>query len=117
MIRPGESGAAVYVCVDPVDFRKQSASLAALVQTQLELNPFDEALYVFTNRRRNSVKILAWEVNGFVLWTKKLERERFHWPKGEGLVDLSVQQLNWLLDGYNLAKWQPHQALNYQFAA
>jgi transposase len=55
-----------------------------------------------------------------VLWHKRLERERFHWPRpgaGEPTVQLSVQELNWLLDGLDLRRWQPHAALHYQYAA
>jgi len=81
MIRPSGSGVEVYVCLEPVDFRKQSAGLAALVQVELELDPFAPALFVFTNRRRTGVKILTWERNGFVLWFKRLERHHFHWPR------------------------------------
>lgn len=120
MIRPGDNSVAVYVCVEAVDFRKQSASLAAWVQVELELDPFAPALFVFTNRRRTAVKILTWERNGFVLWHKRLERHRFHWPRrytDGATLSFSVQELNWLLDGLDLAKWQPHAALSYQYAA
>lgn len=120
MIRPSDSGIAVYVCVEPVDFRKQSASLAALVQVELELDPFAPALFCFRNRRCTAVKILMWERNGFVLWHKKCERQRFHWPRNDShssTLPLSMQQLNWVLDGLNLEKWQPHGALSYQYAA
>ena len=120
MIRPTNSGVDVYVRLEPVDFRKQATGLAALVQVNLELDPFAPALYVFTNRRRCAVKILAWERNGFILWHKRLERQRFHWPRamsGDATVSLSVQELNWLLDGLDLAKWQPHVPLSYQYVA
>jgi hypothetical protein len=49
----------------------------------------------------------VWERNGFVLW-QRLERERFHWPRADGAtMVLSGQQLNWLLDGFDLARWRP----------
>lgn len=112
MIRPSNELPAVYVCIAPVDFRKQINGLAALVQEELSLDPFSEQLFVFTNARRNRCKILYWERSGFVLWQKRLERERFHWPRAEqGLVTLTGQQLNWLLDGYNLS---PHRRLHYE---
>ncbi len=118
MMRPPPELAAVYVCVDPVDFRKQINGLAAIVQDVLALDPFCEQLFVFTNRRRDRVKILYWERSGFVLWMKRLERERFHWPRGDGpTVTLSGQQLNWLLDGFDLARWRPHRALAYDIVA
>jgi transposase len=118
MMRPSNDLAAVYVCIEPVDFRKQINGLAALVQEVLALDPFSEQLFVFTNRRRDRVKCLYWERSGFVLWMKRLERERFHWPQAHGAtVTLSGQELNWLLDGFDLSRWRPHQRLHYDFVA
>ena len=113
MMRP-LSSVAVYLCVQPVDFRKQINGLAALVQTSLALDPFAEQIYVFTNRRRTAVKCLYWERSGFVLWLKRLETERFHWPGGDSaVVTLTGQELNGLLDGFDLRQWRPHAALRY----
>lgn len=117
-MRPPSDGVAVYLCLDPVDFRKQINGLAALVQEVLALDPFSEQLFVFTNRRRDRVKVLYWERSGFVLWMKRLERERFHWPRGDGAtMTLSGQQLNWLLDGFDLARWRPHRRLHFDAVA
>ncbi len=114
MIRPSNALTAVYLCVEPIDFRLQINGLSLCVQETLELDPLGEQLFVFTNRRRNRVKILYWERNGFVLWQKRLERDRFHWPRGDTpTVSLSGQQLNWLLDGFDLSRWRPHAALEY----
>lgn len=115
MIRP-DSGLRVYLCREPVDMRKQIDGLALLVQEAMELNPFEEAVFVFGNRKRDKVKILFWERNGFVVWYKRLEKERFKWPArldGDTLR-LSGQELNWLLDGYDISLMQPHKALHYQ---
>ncbi len=118
MMRPRNDLALVYVCTEPVDFRKQIVGLAALVQDTLALDPFSEQLYVFTNKRRDRVKCLYWERSGFVMWMKRLERERFHWPRSDGpVLTLTGQELNWLLDGYNLSRWRPHQALHYSAVA
>ena len=118
MIRPTGDLPEVYLCVEPVDFRKQIDGLAALVQDELALNPFTEQVFCFTNRRRNRVKLLYWERSGFVLWMKRLERERFHWPRAvTATVTLSGQELNWLLDGFDLSKWRPYQRLAYQWVA
>lgn len=120
MIRPSDPQLEVYVCLEPVDFRKQAASLAALVQVTLEMDPFSSTVFCFTNKRRNAVKLLVWERNGHILWHKRLERDRFHWPRasaGEQSVTLSVQELNWVLDGLDLRRWQPHAPLHYRYAA
>ncbi len=114
-MRPSDDLAEVYVCTVPVDFRKQINGLAAVVEAELGLDPFASRLYVFTNTRRNRCKILYFERSGFVLWQKRLERERFHWPKAEeSTVVLTGQQLNWLLDGFDLALWRPHEALEFE---
>ena len=73
MMRP-ELTMSVYLCREPVEMRKSIDGLSLLVQEAMELNPFDEAIFVFCNRQRDKVKILAWERNGFVLWYKRLGR-------------------------------------------
>lgn len=120
MMRAPDDLPAVYVCTTPCDFRKQIDGLAAIVQEVLALDPFSRQLFVFTNKRRDRCRILYWERSGFVLWMKRLERERFHWPAatpGQGVLTLSGQQLNWLLDGYDLSRWRPHDTLHYTAVA
>ena len=115
MIRPG-SELQVYLCREPVDMRKSIDGLSLLVQEALGLNPFEQAVFVFANRQRDKVKILFWERNGFVVWYKRLEQERFKWPRrleGE-TIRLSGQELNWLLDGYDIQLMTLHKALHYQ---
>ena len=51
-----------------------------LVESQLKLDPFSAQLFAFRNRRATAVKVLYGERNGFCLWQKRLEKERFHWP-------------------------------------
>jgi transposase len=115
MIRPAREGIEVYVCVEPVDMRKQINGLATLVESQLAMNPFSSQLFVFANRRRTQCRILVWERSGFVLWTKRLEKQRFAWPKSEDAVlTLSGVGLNMLLDGYDIWRVEPHEALHYE---
>ena len=104
MIRPANEGIEVWLCVEPVDFRKQITGLATLVQDALAMDPFSTQLFVFTNRRRTQCRILYWEKCGFVLWQKRLERARFAWPRrADAVVNLSGAQLNFLLDGYDIS--------------
>ena len=91
---------AVYLHQGAVDFRKRINGLASLVEHGLGLDVFADALFVFANLRRDRIKILGWDVNGFWLLYKRLEKDRFIWPRGEaGVVTLSVEQLHWLLKG------------------
>lgn len=108
----------VYVHREAVDFRKSINGLAALVEQGLGLDPFAAALYVFANRRRNRVKILGWETNGFWLLMKRLEAERFVWPRVEqSVIELTIEQLHWLLEGIDLEAMRTHRMLSYRRAS
>ena len=115
-MRPADHLPEVFLCRDPVDFRKGIHGLSVLVEAELTLDPFSEQLFVFINRQRSSIKMLYWERNGFCLWQKKLEKERFKWPRhlNGDVITLNGQQINWLLDGYDLRHLQPHRALKYK---
>lgn len=114
-LRPSVRLPEIYLYRDPVDFRKQAHGLAVLVEQELGRNPFTGALYVFSNRQRNKIKCLMWEDNGFVLYYKALAEEKFKWPSAnEELVSLTGEQINWLLDGYDISLLKGHKILNYE---
>lgn len=115
MMRPGAGVEVVYLCREWVDFRKSIAGLSVLVEQQFQLNPFAPALFVFCNRKRDKLKVLYWEKNGFCLWYKRLEQEKFKWPSHltGTTVTLTAQELNWLLDGFDLWRNSPHKALHF----
>jgi transposase len=115
MIRPVDE-IQVHLCRDVVDFRKQMRGLSVLVQEELELDVFSSHLFAFCNRRRNHVRLLYWERNGFVMWQKKLEKDRFPWPRrlDTEVVELSGRELNWLLDGRDVFALRPHGELFYE---
>jgi len=109
---------AVYLHRDAIDFRKSINGLAALVEHELGLDPFAKAAYVFGNRRKDRVKILGWSRNGFWLLHKRLESERFVWPRENArVIELTVEQLHWLLEGIDLAAMRGHEIMRYQRAA
>ncbi|ONQ89055.1 hypothetical protein A8E16_06120 [Burkholderia cenocepacia] len=66
-----DEGLKVYLHRDPVDFRYGMNSLSILVERSMRLNPMDASLYVFGNRRRDRIKILGWDGNGFWLLRKR----------------------------------------------
>ena len=96
-----DPGLKVYLYREPVDGRKAINGLVLLVEQGLGLNPFEPAVFVFSNRRRDRIKLLFWDRNGFWLLMKRL-------------VVLSVEQLHWLLEGIDLAAMRPHPARKYQ---
>lgn len=69
----------IFVCTQIVDMRMSFDGLAGLVETHFGLNPLCGHLFVFFSRRRNRMKILAWDVDGFVLYYKRLEQGTFTW--------------------------------------
>ena len=115
IMRPPDSLPQVFLYRKPVDFRKSYRGLGAIVELEIGHNPFDGALYVFINRRHTKLKCLFWENNGFVLYYKSLAEEKFRWPKqNDALITLTGQQLNWLLDGYDISQMKPHKTLHYE---
>ena len=74
----------VYLCLTPCDMRKSFDSLHALVRDHLELDVLAGHLFVFTSRRRDRVKILYWDRDGFAVWSKRLEEGTYTVPFGDG---------------------------------
>jgi transposase len=107
----------VYLHREPIDFRLNINGLTVLVDQALGLDPFAASVYVFCNRRRNRVKILGWDRNGFWLLLKRLERDRFIWPSAQAVPALTVEQLHWLLEGIDVAVVQRHPRRSYERVA
>ena len=103
----------VFVAIEPCDMRKGSDGLPALVTERLQENPQAGALFVFTNRRRNRLKILFWDRTGLWVCTKRLEQGTFSWPApvdgGSTKLSLTPEALTLLTDGVDLrgAKLRP----------
>lgn len=110
MLRPGND-TQVYLYAEPVDMRKAIDGLSALVEREMALPPNMDALFVFCNRGRDKIKLLCWERNGFIVWYKRLEKQRFRWPRVGETLSLSGQELNWLLDGFDIFNNRPHSAV------
>lgn len=112
MIRP-DGDAAVYLYTEFVDMRKSIDGLATLVEQEVGLSPFSQTIFVFCNRKRDKIKLLLWENNGFILWYKRLEKFRFKWPGDEAPEPIDGVLLNQLLDGYDIRLQKPHATLPY----
>lgn len=93
----------IYVCTEPVDFRKSFNGLCGIVHTGFSMSTFDGALFVFYNKRRKSVKLLHWEGDGYSIYHKKLESGTFEFPlNSEGCMELSSDKLHAILRGIEL---------------
>ena len=104
----------VYLALGSTDMRKAINGLSMLTQGILELDPFSGHLFAFCNRRRTIIKILYWDRNGFCLFQKRLERQSFRWPESrEQVMEVSVRELRWLLEGLDFRNMKAHRQLSY----
>jgi transposase len=94
-------GKAVYLACGNTDMRKSINGLSAIVEGSFKLDPFNGALFVFCNRKRDRIKILEWDTDGFWLYFKRLEKGHFRWPlPGEdATMKLTGEELSILLGG------------------
>lgn len=110
----------IFVASQAVDGRKGVDSLTAIVRSAMSQDPLSGHLYVFFSRRCDRVRVVYWDRNGFALWTKRLERGRYH-PKLSASGQLSATAIDaadlaLLLEGIDLAgasrrpRWQPAPA-------
>ena len=105
----------IHIACGATDFRKQIDSLSALVSLKFNLDPFTpKCLFIFCNKSKNSIKILRWDNDGFILLTKKLvEKMKFQWPKdSEGVKDNSARELRWLLEGLSIEQPKAHKNIS-----
>ena len=99
MIYPA-SGHRIWLVAGVTDMRKGFDGLAAMIQTQIDADPFSGHLFVFRGRRGDRIKALWWDGDGLCLYAKRLERGRFVWPQAQdGTVHLTSAQLSMLLEG------------------
>lgn len=90
----------VLLATKPVDFRRGMNGLAALVKEQLRFDPFAGTIYVFRSKRADRVKLIFWDGTGLCMYYKRLEKNKFCWPRIEdGVMRLSSAQLAALVEG------------------
>jgi transposase len=89
----------IYLCTQPVDFRKGFDGLTGIVTSTLGKNVTDGSLFLFVNRRRDRIKALWWETGGLTLWYRRLEQGTVELPKVDG------EQTHLTIDSVELAMW------------
>lgn len=101
----------------PIDMRKSYEGLSVYVQDILRQDLFSCTAFVFTNKRRNRLKILYWHMNGFCLFQKRLEKGVFLMKTGPSVVlrDLTGYQLQGLIQGIDWEKIPEPQVLSYKY--
>ena len=97
----------VYLCTAPCDMRRSFDGLHALAVDIMQMDAFAGHLFVFSNRRRDRVKILYWDRDGFAIWAKRLEEGTYAMPFGdesnEPRREITAQELGALLSGIDLS--------------
>jgi transposase len=102
----------VYLALGTTDMRKAINGLSVIVSERMQLDIFSGSLFVFCNRTQTILKILYWDKNGFCLWQKRLEKDRFKWPNSsKEVMNITSRELTWLVDGLNIN--QAHKPLKY----
>jgi transposase len=98
----------VYLCLTACDMRKSFDGLHALVREHLELDAFGGHLFVFASRRKDRIRILYWDRDGFAIWSKRLEEGTYAVPLAESAEErrreITAQELSALLSGIDLAQ-------------
>ena len=108
------AGVKVHLALGHTDMRKGMDGLAALVQEQLKRDPFSGHLFAFRGKRASILKVLFWDGNGLCLFTKRIDRGGFVWPRmyePGSVVTLSPAQLAMLIEGIDWRSpervWRP----------
>lgn len=112
MLADYRGNARIYLACGYTDLRLGIDGLAALVEQQFELNPFEHALFLFCGRRTDRIRALYWEGDGFLLLYKRLEAGKFQWPRnGQEVQELTMQQYRWLMEGLQIDQPKAHRPL------
>ena len=105
----------IYLHRDFIDFRKGINGLVEIVLNEFESSIQSSSLFVFCNRQSHQVKCLYWDMTGFCLWQKRLEQDKFKWPKKHENNEIIIdhEKLEWLLKGIDISRIKEHKTLNY----
>jgi len=97
-------GKRVLLACGATDLRKSIDSLSSLVQDSFKLDPYGDTMFMFCNRRRDIIKILEWDGDGFWLHMKRVEQGRFNWPDNSegGLMGITRHELEILIGSTRL---------------
>ena len=105
----------IYLYRDGCDMRKSIDKLSQLVSEEIDSSVTNGDLYIFMNKKRDKIKMLYWERNGFWLCYKRLEKEVFKKPKiMEKAMEITIEEMQWLLSGLNIEKVKGFKKLKYK---
>ena len=93
----------VFIVCGYTDMRRSIDGLSAIVKQNMRLDPFDKSLFLFCGKRRDRIKGLLWDEDGFLLLYKRLDNGGFQWPRNENEArKLTQEQFVWLMQGLSI---------------
>ena len=103
----------IYIKPGKTDMRKQANGLSVVAEEEMALDLRAKSIFLFCSKDRKLIKCLYWDRNGFCLWQKRLERDKYPWPEtNEQAKQITVEQLTMLLKGIDF--WKAHKPIFYQ---
>ena len=100
----------IYLACGYTDLRRGIDGLAQIVQQQFFWDPFSNSLFLFCGRRRDRIKALLWEGDGFLLLYKRLDNGAFRWPRSaKEALELTEEQYRMLMQGLEIVSRHPIQ--------
>ncbi len=107
------SKVSIFVRPGITDMRKQINGLSVLAEDEMKKDSGSGSLFMFCSRNKRNLKCIYWDKNGFCMWQKKLEKDRFPWPMTENdAQEISYDQLKLLLNGIDF--WKAHKEIKYK---
>ena len=94
----------IFVCTQPTDMRKNCDGLSGIIEQVFDAQLLSGDVFVFVNRRRDRLKAMAWDGDGFWIWYKRLEAGTFQLPSASSVsVELDAAELSMILGGIDLS--------------
>ena len=92
-----------YIVCGKTDMRKGIDTLASYIQTEFDMDPFNQALFFFCGNGQDRFKLLYWDGEGFWLMYKRFENGKLNWPRKEHVLrEMTFEQVEWLLQGFSI---------------
>lgn len=106
----------VFIHRGPVDMCRGINGLSEIVQLSMMGDLMGKNLFVFCGRRKNTIKVLYFDKFGFCLWQRRLENDKFAWPKKakDDVLHISTEQFAWLLEGFDVWKMKPFEEIKFE---
>lgn len=98
------------------DMRKGYDGLSGLVRNEWKKDPLSGDVFIFFSRGRNKIKLLHWQSDGFVIYSKRLEKGTFELPKDHS-IEITAQQLQFILDGIYLSSIKKRMRYEHHFVS